>query len=100
MSAKQSPQLILKAQLAMVLLLPGNVLLDRLQVGLADRKVRIPALPLEVGVVRALLLEPEMRHPLEFFHPLGLGDSAPEAAEEVDMVFGAAYQDWWAIQIL
>src|ERR1035437_1242912 len=63
-SAKQSPQLILKAQLTVVLFLPGDVVLDLLQVELANRKIRIPALPLEICVVRPLLLEPEIGHPL------------------------------------
>ena len=64
MSAQQSPQFILKAQLAMVLLLPGDVLFNLLQVGLANREIRLPALPLEISVVRSLLLEPEIGHPL------------------------------------
>ena len=40
MSSEQGPELILKAQLAVVLLLPGNVLLDLVQVGLANRYLR------------------------------------------------------------
>ena len=64
MSPKQSPQFILKAQLAVVLFLPRDVLLDILQVGLANRKIRRPALSLEIRVVRPLLLEPEIGHPL------------------------------------
>ena len=35
MAAKQRPKFVLKAQLAMVLFLPGNVLLDLRQLGLA-----------------------------------------------------------------
>ena len=93
MSAKQSPQLILEAQLAMVLFLPGNVALDLLQVGLANRKVRLPALPLEIPVVRSLLTQPQVGHPLQFFHPFGLCDGAPEAAEQVDVVFYASHQN-------
>src|ERR1035437_9490565 len=49
MSAQQSLQFILKAQLAMVLLLPGDVLFNLLQVGLANREIRIPPLPLEIS---------------------------------------------------
>jgi Tfp pilus assembly protein PilN len=64
MSAQQSSQFILKAQLAMVLLLPGDVLFNLLQVGLANREIRLLALPLEIGVIRSLLLEPEIGHPL------------------------------------
>ena len=64
MSPEQSPEFIPKAQLAMVLLLAGNVLRDLLQVGLANGKIRIPALPLEIRVGRPLLLEPEIGHPL------------------------------------
>ena len=48
MSPEQSPQFILEARLTVVLLLPGNVLLDLFQVGSANRKIRIPALPLEI----------------------------------------------------
>jgi hypothetical protein len=54
MSAKQRPKFVLKAQLAMVLFLPGNVLLDLRQPGLANREIRIPALPLEICVLGPL----------------------------------------------
>ena len=51
MSAKQRPKFVLKAQLAMVLFLPGNVLPDLRQPGLANRRIGMPALPLEICVV-------------------------------------------------
>ena len=64
MSAEQRPEFVLEVQLAVVFFLPGNVLLDLRQSGLANRKVCIPALPLEIRVVRPLLLELEIPHPL------------------------------------
>ena len=47
--AEQSSQFVLKTHLAMVLLLMGDVSDDPLQIGLADRKVRITPLPMELG---------------------------------------------------
>ena len=64
MPAQQRPDFVLKAQLAMALFLRGNVLLDLLQVGLVNRKTGVPALPLEIGVVRPSVLESEIGHAL------------------------------------
>jgi len=54
---------------------------DLREVGLADREVRITALPLKIQVLAALLLEPQVGHPLYFFHPLRLGNCASETAQ-------------------
>src|SRR6266568_3974074 len=53
--AEQSSQLILKAEVSMMFRDIGN---DLREVGLADREVRIAALPLKIQIIAALLLAP------------------------------------------
>ena len=56
--AQQSAEFILKVHLAVMLLLPGDVLLHLLDIRLADGEIRITALPLEIGLIGTLFLEP------------------------------------------
>ena len=69
--AEQQPQFILEAHPLMMLLLVDDVTSDLFEVGLAYRKVRIPALPLKIEVIAALLFQPEVGNPFDFFHPPG-----------------------------
>ena len=58
--AQQRAQLVLKSDLAMMLLLSGDVLLHLFEIGLAYGEIRIAALPLEVGVIATAFLQPEV----------------------------------------
>src|ERR1043166_8269613 len=50
-SLQQRAQLVLKPNPAVMLLLSGDVLLHLFEIRLAHRKIRVAALPLEVGVI-------------------------------------------------
>jgi len=56
MPTQQRAQFVLKSNFAMMFLLPGNVFLHRLKIGLAHRKIRVATLPFEVGVITTALL--------------------------------------------
>src|SRR5436309_14231232 len=56
--AEQCPQFILKAHFLVMLLLCRDVLRNLRQIRLADREVRIAALPLKIQVIATLLLQP------------------------------------------
>src|SRR5579872_591549 len=60
MLTEQRAQLFLKPYLPMMFLLANNVSPDRIHVGLADRKIRVTALPIEIHVIAALFLGPEI----------------------------------------
>ena len=88
MLAQQRPQLVLKTNLAMMLLLSGGVLLHLFEIGLAHGKICITTLPLKVGVIATA-----------FFHPFRLRDGAPEPREQMDVIFHAADLDGRAIEL-
>src|SRR5688572_15328839 len=88
--AQQRAQLVLKTNLAMMLLLSGDVLLHLFEIRLAHREIRVAALPLEVGVIAAAFLQPEVRDAFQFLYPFSLRDGASEAREQMDVVFHAA----------
>ena len=81
MLAEQSSQFVLKAHLVVMLLLPGYVANHLFQIGLADTKVRITALPLKIELVAGPLFQPEIGNPFDFLHPFRLSNGASEAAE-------------------
>jgi hypothetical protein len=56
MLPQKRPQLILKRQFPVMFLLVGDVYLYLFKTGLADREIRVTALPLKIGVIPALLL--------------------------------------------
>ena len=60
MPAQQRPQLVLESNFAMMLLLPGDVLLYLFEIRLAHGKIRVAALPLEVSVIATAFLEPDV----------------------------------------
>ena len=60
MLAQQRPQLVLKSNLAMMLLLAGDVLLHRFEIGLAHGKICITTLLLEVRVIATAFLQPDI----------------------------------------
>jgi len=80
-------------------LLLGYVANDFRQVGLADRKARVTALPLKIQVIAALFFEPQVGDPLDFLYPFGLGNRASEAAQQMDVVFHAADLQRRALQL-
>src|SRR5437667_4668947 len=97
--AQQGAQLLLKSNLAMMLLLTGDVLLHLFEIRLADTEIRVATLPFEVGVIATAFLQPEVRDAFQFLHPFGLRDGAPEASEQMDMVFHATDEDGRAIEL-
>ncbi len=56
-------------------------------------------LPLEVGVIATAFLQPEVRDAFQFLHPFGLRDGAPEAREQMHVVFHAADEEGRAIEL-
>ena len=90
MLAQQHAQLFLKTNLTVMFFLSGDVLLHLLEIRLADRKIRVTALPLEVTEVTASLLQSEVRDTFQFLYPLGLCGRASEPCEQMDVVFHPA----------
>src|SRR2546428_505077 len=95
---QQRAQLVLESDLAMMLLLSGDVFLHLFEIRLAHGKIRVAALPLEVGVIATALLQPEVRDAFQFLHPFGLRDGASETREQMDVILHASDQDGWAIE--
>lgn len=98
-SFQQRAQLALKTNLAVMLLLSGDVLLHRFEIGLAHGEIRVAALPLEVGVIATAFLQPEVRDAFQFLHPFGLRDGASEARKQMNMIFHAANKNGRAIEL-
>ena len=80
---------VLVRLLPVMLLLPGDVGLDRLDTGLANRKRAIAVLPIERREFRAFGFDPFGRALLEFFDDIRDGLSASQAKQDVDMICGA-----------
>ena len=80
-------------------LLSGDVLLHRFEIRLAHGKIRVAALPFEVGVIATALLQPEIRDAFQFLHPFRLRDGAPKSREQMDMIFHAADLDGRTIEL-
>jgi len=59
--AEQRQQLVLKIHLPVVFLLSGDVWLHLFQIRLADREIRVAALPFKVRIIPALRLQPSVR---------------------------------------
>jgi hypothetical protein len=85
--------------LIQVLPLSGDVLLHRFEIGLAHGEIRVAGLPLEVGIIVTAFLQPEVRDAFQFLLPFRLRDGASEAREQMDVVFHAAAEDGWAIEL-
>ena len=100
MFAQQRTQLFLKTNLAVMLLLIGDVLLHLFEIGLAHGEIRVATLPLEAGVIATAFLQPEVGDAFQFLHPFGLRDGASEAREQMNVVFHAADEDGRAIELL
>ena len=97
--SQQRAQLVLEANFAMMLFLPGDVLLYRFEIRLAHGEIRVAALPLEVGVIATALLEPRVRDAFQFLHPFRLRDRATKSREQMNMVFHAADLDRRTIKL-
>jgi hypothetical protein len=91
LSQKRS-QFVLETHLLVVLLLTSDVAFHPIELRLADREVRVTALPLEVGIISALCLEPAIRDSFEFFHPLCLRDGSSETGKNMNVIFHATDQ--------
>src|SRR5262245_7114201 len=83
-----------------MLLLSVDVLLHLFEIGLAHGEICVAALPVEVGVVTAAVLQPKVGHAFQFLYPFSLRDGASEARKEMDVVFYAANADGWTIELL
>src|ERR1039457_2937342 len=97
--AQQRTKLVLKPNLAMMLLLPGDVVLNLRQLRLAHREIRVAALPLEIGVIATAFLQPEIGDAFQFLHPFGLRYGASQARKQMHMVFHAADEERRAIEL-
>jgi|SRR5882724_4067096 len=89
MFPQKRAQLILKRHPMMMFFLANDVMLYLLQIRVADREIRITALPFKIGLIRSLLFEPAVGHAFQFLHPLSLGYGAAKAAEQVHVIFHA-----------
>jgi hypothetical protein len=87
--AQQGTQLVLKSNLAVMFLLPGDVLLHLFEIGLAHGEIRETALPFEVGLIATAFLQPQVRDAFQFLHPFGLREGASETREQMHVVFHA-----------
>lgn len=65
-----------------------DIIDDFLDIGLADRKPAIPALPIEITELYPLCLQPLGRALLEFFDDFGKRIVLGETAKDVDMIGG------------
>jgi hypothetical protein len=83
----------------MTFLLTRDVFVHLRQLRLAHREIRVAALPLEVGVIAAAFLQPEVRHAFQFLHPFGLRDGASESCEQMDVIFHTADAEGRAIEL-
>ena len=97
--SQQRAQLVLEANFAMMLFLPGDVLLYRFEIRLAHGEIRVAALPLEAGVIATAFLQPEIGDAFQFLHPFGLREGASESREQMHVVFHAADEDGRAIEL-
>src|SRR6266581_3282458 len=85
--AQKQAQLILKTHLTMMLLLIGDVLLHLFEIRLADAKVCVASLPLEVGEIASAFLQPEVGDAFQLLYPFCLRDGTPESREQMHVVF-------------
>src|SRR5215467_1759235 len=76
----------------MMRLLRRDILHYPFQIGLADGKIRIPALPFKVPELSRLFLEPQVGDTLQLFYPLGLSYRAPKSAEHMNVILDSANQ--------
>src|SRR6266699_7118749 len=97
--AQKHAQLILKTHLAMMLLLIGDVLLHLFEIRLADAKVCVASLPLEVGEIAFTFLQPEVGDAFQLLYPFCLRDGAPESREQMHVVFHSAGEDGRTIEL-
>src|SRR5437667_9141176 len=98
--AQQGAQLLLKSNLAMMLLLTGDVFLHLFEIRFADTEIRVATLAFEFGVIATAFLQPEVRDAFQFLHSFGLRDGATESREQMHVVFHTSDEDGWAIELL
>src|ERR1051326_4029585 len=98
--SQQRPQLMLERHFAMMLFLRRNVLLHLLEVRLTHRKICVTPLPLEGVKIPMLFLAPKTRDPFQLLYPIGLRDCAPEAAQQMHVIFGTANDDRRTVQFI
>jgi len=73
--------------------LAGDIRGSLSQIGLADREVCITALPLEIGPVLVLFLQPFVGDAFNLLNPLGLSDRAAKTRQQVHVIFYTPDQD-------
>src|SRR6266516_115772 len=96
--AQKQAQLLLKTHLAMMLLLIGDVLLHLFEIRLADAKVCVASLPLEVGEIASAFLQPEVGDAFQLLYPFCLRDGAPESREQMHVDFHSPGEDGRTIE--
>src|SRR5439155_14230183 len=89
-SAEQLQQLRLEIFPLVMLLLPGDVVLDAFLLRLAYRENRIPLLPGKTAELRERVVDPFRGAGLDCAHQVGNGRVGPPAEVNVDVIFEAA----------
>src|SRR6266498_61745 len=97
--AQKHAQLILKTHLTMMLLLIGDVLLHLFEIRLADAKVCVASLPLEVGEIASAFLQPEVGDAFQLLYPFCLRYGAPESREQMHVVFHSPSENGRTIEL-
>ena len=77
----------------MMFLLSCDVLLHLFEIRLADAKVCVASLPLEVGEIASAFLQPKVGDALQLLYPFCLRDGAPESREQMHVVFHSPGED-------
>src|SRR5262245_47732573 len=87
---EQRPELVLKCQFPVMLLLVQDVGLDGRQRRVAHRERPVPSLPPEILRVRKRVMDPTGRAGLEFAQEIGQRDVLAKSDQRVHMVLGPA----------
>jgi len=96
----QRTELILKRNLAVMLLLRRDVFADLPDVRLAHGERAVSPLPEKIRIGRALLLHPHGGAVFHRFHQLGDGDGAGKIAQDVNVILDAVDEDRFAADAL
>lgn len=82
-----------KVAFFLMLFLIGDVSLDGFEIGGAHRENAVSGLPCEIPKRWIALLDPNAGNAFEFLDPIGLGDRASLAGQDVNVVFHTANDD-------
>jgi hypothetical protein len=99
MAFEEGAVFVLEGGLFVMLFLIRDIAFDRLKIGGADGEDAVSGLPSEVAERGIALFDPKTGDAFEFLDPIGLGDGAGVAGEEVDVVIHAADNDGRTIEL-